>query len=130
MRSRRGLTLIEVLASLAILGSLLVIIVQSRSSHVRQWHQAQLKSEAVHAADRLLRSWWSNPAALPSNDTGTWEERWRWRTSIVATPALKDAALEAQLVRLEISEDGRPAAASLVRIDFFTLVEAPAEETP
>lgn len=126
MRSPRGLTLIEVLASLALLGTLLVALVQARGDHLRQWTLAQRKLEAVDAAERLLEAWWADPATLPRSGSGTLDGGWRWRTQVREAPALEHEALHAELVRLEVLEAEGPKV--LVTIDLF--VPRPPEPPP
>lgn len=52
-----GLTLIEVVAGMAIAGTLLVSVILSTSVHRRQVKRAMLKQEAIVALDRLLCAW-------------------------------------------------------------------------
>ena len=60
-----GLTLIEVVAAIAILGTVLVGITLSQSRHTRQLAAAQQQSAAAHAADQLISEWWTNTAGVP-----------------------------------------------------------------
>src|SRR5881394_3936045 len=54
---RRGATLIEVLAGLVILGTLLVAIAAARGRFARQWVEADRRLAAVRAADKMLADW-------------------------------------------------------------------------
>ncbi len=54
---RSGLTLIEVVAGMAIAGTLLVSVILATSVHRRQVKQSVLKQEAIVAVDRLLCAW-------------------------------------------------------------------------
>ncbi len=85
-RSRRvGLTLIEVVAAIVILGTILVGVVLARSRHTRQIRLAQRKATAVRLADRLLTDWWTDPNGVPVGQSGpvdpegtlVWETRER-----------------------------------------------------
>ncbi|HSW49057.1 MAG TPA: hypothetical protein VLH09_02730 [Bryobacteraceae bacterium] len=110
------MTLIEVLAGLAILASLLGAILLARSQHARQTVTAQRRLEAVQAADILLTGWWRDPQQFPRSASGpvTGNERLTWRTEIVNAPAA--SKLQVQIVRLEIrspSDPGKP----LVRVE-------------
>jgi prepilin-type N-terminal cleavage/methylation domain-containing protein len=104
----RGLTLIEVMAGLAILGTLLASLVVARGRYVHQWALATRKEEAVQAADRLLAAWWINPDKLPRNAAGDVPDgKLRWRTHVVESVAAED--LKVQIVRLELFETGNNA---------------------
>ncbi len=56
-RARRGLTLVEVVAGLALLATLLVSILMAYGLHSGQIRAAQDRLEAIHLADELLNSW-------------------------------------------------------------------------
>lgn len=55
--SRTGLTLIEVVAGLALMGTLLVAVLLGASSHLRQLRTARQKTSAIESLDRLLPFW-------------------------------------------------------------------------
>jgi hypothetical protein len=98
----RALTLIEVVASLAILGTLLVSMLMARQRYSRQWTLAVRKGEAVSAADQLLSEWWRDPRKLPLEGRGViaGHPDLMWRTRTMDN---RDAdALDAQVVRLEV----------------------------
>ena len=112
MKSRRcssrcgGFTLIEVLAGLAILGSLLVGLVLARRSLIDQQLRADRKLVAIDLADALLTSWAAQSvgtatwlASIPRDDQGDIHEAlteddigddgqagWRWRGTPVPAP--------------------------------------------
>lgn len=54
---RTGLTLIEVVAGLALMGTLLVTIILSANSHLRQLRTVERKKAAIESLDKLLASW-------------------------------------------------------------------------
>ncbi len=58
LTTRRGFTLIETLASLVILGSLLCSLVIARSNLVAQQRTAEKNIEANKVLDQLLTQWW------------------------------------------------------------------------
>jgi hypothetical protein len=64
------MTLIEVAAGLAILGTLMASLLVARSRYLRQWATAGRKQEAVIAADALLSAWWNQIETLPRHGTG------------------------------------------------------------
>jgi prepilin-type N-terminal cleavage/methylation domain-containing protein len=104
----RGLTLIEVMAGLAILGTLLASLVVVRGRYLRQWAFAGRKEKAVQVADRLLAAWWMNPDKLPRNGAGDVPNgKLRWRTYVVESAAAD--GLKVQIVRLELFETGNNA---------------------
>ncbi len=113
-----GLTLIEVVASLAILGSLLVAILQARGRSIQQWSAANRRIEAVAVADALLSQWWQKPEALPHQGTGqiAGDSRLAWRTRLMEEKSLEEFGLEK--VRLEImDQDAKEPNDPLVTVD-------------
>lgn len=110
-RGAEALTLIEILASLALLGSLLAAMLLARGQMAHQWRAAQEKLEAVEAADRLLEDWWvSGPvgvsgvagvAGVPRHDQGEIKDTdLHWRTEPLSVQPLED--LEVEVIRLEV----------------------------
>src|SRR5690349_364983 len=64
--ARRGTTLVEVIAALVILGTILAAMLIARGRFVRQDVQARRKIEAVRALDTLVDGWMNGPAsAIP-----------------------------------------------------------------
>ncbi|MEO1527310.1 MAG: type II secretion system protein [Planctomycetota bacterium] len=55
--SRRALTLIEVIAGLALMGTLLTVVLVAGSKHASQLKQAERKREATRRLDALLTHW-------------------------------------------------------------------------
>ncbi len=102
---RGGLTLIEVVAAIAILGTLLVVIVLAKSRHTRQLGQARQVAAAAAAADELIAGWWVRGPQIPINDSGRIEghEHLIWRTHVAGGNAL--AKLDAEIIRVEIRKD-------------------------
>lgn len=126
---RRGLTLVEVLASLAILGLLIGSVLVARARHVHQWALSQQKARAVAAADLLLAAWWSNPASLPSEGSGGLPgmPQALWNTRTIPDETLADLA--SVRVRFEVhstlrAERDEP----LVRVDL--ILPEPRKNTP
>ena len=104
-RRRCAFTLIEVLAGLTLLSTLLVAVVMARGRYVHQSVSAERRLEAVEVADELLTQWWQDPAAFPVDDSGTVNEDMRWRTRQLSQQDLED--LGAMVVRLELFVDDR-----------------------
>lgn len=102
-RSRlRGLTLIEVIAAIAILGTVLVGVVLSKARHTRQIALTRQHAAVVDAADALITGWWTSPEGVPIGGSGTidGEESLRWETRVVGNPAVE--GMGARVVRVEI----------------------------
>src|SRR4051812_18319241 len=102
---RAGLTLVEVVAGLALLSTLLVAVLSTKARVTRQWAHAQRKLEATAAADKLLAAWWATPAAFPRRSAGTvpGDGGLAWRTAPVANEVVRP--LGASVVRLEIIDE-------------------------
>lgn len=98
----RGLTLIEVLAGLALLAALLMTILTARSRAALQWSRANERIRAVEAADRLLSEWWQDPKSFPRAGEGVVAgvDGFRWRTRIVRNRVAE--RLSTEVVRLEV----------------------------
>jgi hypothetical protein len=111
---RSGLTLVEVVAGLALLATLLVAVLGTKARVTRQWAHANRKLEAVAAADRLLAAWWATPATFPRKNSGSvpGDAGLNWRTTPVGNDAVRP--LGASVVRLEIVDERQPAAAGAV----------------
>jgi hypothetical protein len=108
LRRRLALTLIEVVAGMTILGTVLASLIVARARYLEQWSRAERKQAAVEAADALLSSWCGGPAPSLRPATGELKEtHLLWRTSFVRNCP----ELDARIMRLEIfdAEDpGRP----------------------
>lgn len=96
------MTLIEVLAGLALLAALLMVLLTARTRATLQWTRANERLRAVQAADRLLADWWREPKDFPREGEGAipGAADLRWRTRIV--PDHGSAELRADIVRLEV----------------------------
>lgn len=110
-RSRRSspryeaMTLVEVLAGLALLGTVAASLVVARGNLIAQDGRARMTLESVAAAEDLLAEWWRNPTQFPRSATGACDtdRRLLWRTSIVPNEAA--AMINGQVVRLEIIDE-------------------------
>ncbi len=127
---RRGFTLIEVLAGLVLLGTLLAAATLAKSRFTRQLADADRRIEAVDAADQLLTGWWSDPQSLPRSGSGTAPGAdgliWQTRTATYAA----HPAFEVAVTRLEIYDQrAQVGDAPIVAVDVL-VPEAPAEEIP
>ena len=105
-RKRSGVTRIEVLAALALLGSLAVAMVLSRGRLREQHALAEKKLEAVEVADAMLSQWWEGenkqvPVDLSGDVAGF--PGWSWETESI--PDRELSRFDAQAVRLRILDN-------------------------
>lgn len=106
-RARRGTTLIEAVASLALLGALLTALLLARSRVTRQMAAADRRLAAVGTADTLLNQWWQG-GNLPRNSAGQTRDGFAWSTRVVRNAPAEQ--LGAAVLRLEVSDASpRPA---------------------
>ena len=104
-RSReRGLTLLEVVAAIAILGSLLVGLVMAKAAHTRQIAASRRQLEGARLADDLIASWWASGQPVQSGRTGTIgaDGQWAWETRAVDNSEIEK--LGARVVRVELRD--------------------------
>src|SRR4051812_30836583 len=98
-----GMTLIEVIAGLAILGTLAAMLAISRGRSLRQWREADERLAATRAVDALLDQWLSGPPrAIPINSQGAIQgaENCVWRTSLSPNPV--PAQLDSRVLRVDV----------------------------
>ncbi|CAN0317727.1 unnamed protein product, partial [Ectocarpus fasciculatus] len=98
-----GVTLIEVLAALALLGSLAVAMVLSRARLVEQHQRAEQKLQAVEVANDLQAGWWAeDPNAIPIETSGDIEDNpgWVWETEARKHRELESFAAQVVEVRI------------------------------
>ena len=101
-RKRSGLTLIEVVAGLALMATVLVGILEAGGRHVRQIKRAQRQLSAAAEADRLLTGMAGNFEQLPDNNTGTeCGDGLMWRTRLMENREARET-MNIAIVRLEI----------------------------
>src|SRR5688500_6139833 len=83
---RRGMTLVEVVGGLALLGTLLVAVLLARGRYIRQAAIADRRLQAVAAADALLAQWHQDPRSLPRAASGDvpGDGQFTWRTRTVS----------------------------------------------
>ena len=65
---RQGLTLIEVVAGLALMSSILVAVLFLKSRYARQQAIADHHLKSLSAADALLSIWWQDPKYFPRHE--------------------------------------------------------------
>lgn len=118
----RGMSLIEVVAALAVLGVLTTGLVHVQTACERQWRTALDTQEAVSVVDTMLGQWLSE-GGVPVDAVGTIVSRpgWRWRTERVRPFAIGEASLEQVRVRIERIGDDR----ELTAIDVLQALAPP-----
>ena len=100
---RPGATLIELLAGLVILGTLLVSIAAARGRFARQWVEADRRLSAVRAADKMLGQWMAGAEQnIPVQGQGDLPgvTKCTWRTREIRSQGAEE--LRARVVRLEV----------------------------
>ena len=127
-RRRRGLTLVEVVAGLALLAALLVAVLTAKARATRQLASANRRLEAVAAADRLLVGWWQDPAHFPRHASGRvpGENGFAWRTSPVRNDTVN--ALAASVIRLEVLDERAKPRSVLAFVEVVLDDERPADD--
>ena len=112
-----GVTLVEVMAGLALLGTLLVSMVLARGRLLEQKIQATRTLDAAAVAERVLAEWWQDPAAIPVGESGEIEgEGLLWRTERRGDVEAKKSG--AQVVRLELRRKEAGATQPLLQLEF------------
>lgn len=99
---RAGLTLVEVVAAIVILGTILVGIVLAKARHTRQLALAMQQQTAVQAADELLTGWWAVKQGVPVEARGQLDTTpaMIWQTHVVANPEAQQ--LGSRVVQLQV----------------------------
>ena len=100
-------TLVEVIAGIALLGTLLAGLMLGFSAHVRQYHAARLRIQAIEKLDRQLELWYADGGGLPIDSAGPLSSKppLTWRTSTVRSP--QAARLNAVIIRVEVRRPDR-----------------------
>jgi len=126
--ARPGLTLIEVLAALAILGGVLVAMLSTKTHALRQQSKSRQALAAAVVLDELVSTWVDHETGrliVPEETGGEIGDRWRWSLSPLGPVEPYQEILS--LVRVELYDDTprRPRAdhASL-SLDLVVAVEA------
>ncbi len=83
----RGLTLVEVLAALTLVGGLLAGAVMANGRFTRQRAAAEDRQAAIEALDAMLHQWWQDPETIPIDEAGHFDDKaLTWRTRQVTQP--------------------------------------------
>ena len=114
---RMAMTLVEIVAALALLSGVLVGILMATAGYTAQWSRAQKRIAAVAATDGLLKQWWRDVGRLPVDGTGTLpgEPELSWQTRRRNVNELD--GLGTIVVRLEVREHGAQVGEPLLMMD-------------
>ena len=126
---RRGVTLIEALAGLVILGTLLAAVTAGRSRANHQHAQAEQRLAASRALDALLADWHASPAsAVPLNASGVLSQSpgLAWRTTSRSDPSAK--SVHALITKVEVFDSGSRSRVPLLSIDLLVPEPRPATQ--
>ena len=117
---RRGLTLIEVVAGIALLSTLLVAILMSYQAHAGQVRSAKRRLAAIEFADQQMSAWTSQrrlPEIGRRGESADGEFLWR----VVSGASTEAQRFGLQVVRLEVLETRRDSASKiLATVEFLT----------
>ena len=117
---RRGTTLIEVLAGLVVLGTLLTSVAMARGRFLRTWADADKRLRAAKAADVMLEKWLAGPSdaiSVPASGSLDGSPGCTWRTVLLRDPSA--AKLQAVIVRLQVYEAGGETKSLILTVDFL-----------
>lgn len=106
---QHGVTLIEVVAAIALLATVAVLSLGAQNRLMRQWRDADQRQRAAQIADRLLEDWWSRGRSIPMRRQGEVEDHpgWIWQTAVRNEQYLALNGMD--VVKLEIySPQARP----------------------
>ncbi|MEL6498006.1 MAG: prepilin-type N-terminal cleavage/methylation domain-containing protein [Planctomycetota bacterium] len=119
--TRKGGTLIEVVAAIALLGSVLAAAVRGAGSQLRSMAESRERLAAVEAADRLLSDWSASggyPDATEGEIVGT---PLRYRLEESEWTSDDEHALSGRIVTLRVDRDGSDNV--LVEVDLLVPAE-------
>src|SRR5689334_22545670 len=117
---RSGVTLIEVLAGLVILGTLLLSIAAARGRFARQWAESDRHLTAVRAADKLLSDWMAGAEQnIPVQGQGDLPgvAKCSWRTREIRSQGAE--VLRSRVVRLEVFDGTSRSRDPLFYVEFL-----------
>jgi type II secretory pathway pseudopilin PulG len=124
----KGLTLVEVLASIVLATIAMTLVLVSINKHNRQMHLADQKQHAMDLLESKLAEWFDSGIAFPIDQTGyiPGEPDYFWKT--VSKPAFP-FGLEQQAIKLKVQiVYPQPSGKSLAQVELLvTQQELPAE---
>lgn len=125
----RGLSLIEVMLGMAILGLFLTSIFIAQARLIRQSVIAKNKANVITAVDALLASWTLDWQNLPAEDTGTFpgHDQWQWQTHLADDPQWAELGL--QKVELTVTENANDTVEPLLKMELALAIPRPEDQT-
>jgi type II secretory pathway pseudopilin PulG len=116
--NRKGLTLIEVIAGLLLMSTLLVGILTAGSRHMRQLRLAKQRLAAAAMADQLLTAWAQSEQNLAVGECDAPDTAGlAWRVRPVERPSSPES-LGVEIVRLEVFDaKADPTKQPLISVD-------------
>lgn len=128
--NNKALTLLEVVAAIAILATLLVAVLAAHDRLARQTKRGELRLAAIDTADTLLATWTStSPMQIPATRGETDSSpKLYWQVTAVPNPQLLEYGV--QVARLRVSDvesihDTRHP--PLAAVEFLTTAALPGE---
>lgn len=123
MPARRGTTLIEVIAALVILGTILAAMLIARGRFVTQEIQARRRTQATRALDAMVDGWMNGPvSAIPMQATGTFADSAQtWTTRVIRDPSAEQ--IGARVLRVDVFD--RSQRQPIVTLDLLIHAEQP-----
>jgi len=106
--SVRGFSLIEVVASLMLMGILMTSALMAYGSHAAQIRKANDRLAAIDACDALISDWMQRPSAFEGHTSGILnrpQQQYRWRRFVLNSHAAN--RFDAQVVRWEMYQQPR-----------------------
>lgn len=121
--NRNGLTLIEVIAGLLLMSTLLVGILTAGSQHMRQLRQAKLRLAAADVAEQALIGWAQSGNKLTAGQCAAPNaDGLAWRVRPIGKPDAPES-LGIEIVRLEVFDIKADEAKSpLISVDIVSKI--------
>jgi type II secretory pathway pseudopilin PulG len=117
-RNRRsGLSLLEVIAGIALLSTLLVSCMLAWSLHRRQIRVAELQIEAAELADQQLTLWYADKGRLPEQPAGSLMDHKTLKWTLEPVDEADDLPKGFQLKRLVVRDEQNH---GLLHVDLLT----------
>lgn len=106
-RNKTGLTLVEVVASLALASLAIVMILNAVTSHQRQLKRVALKKEATLLLESLLADWFESDEPLPVGQSGELSEdnQYFWK---VESQGSVNSTWKVRVIRVSILRNDDP----------------------
>jgi prepilin-type N-terminal cleavage/methylation domain-containing protein len=126
---RRGTTLIEVMAALVILGTIMASMLIARNRFTQQDAIATQKLRAIRALDMTVAQWMSGPAsAIPVHNREPLADvpGCFWQTTLVDQPAA--SLVKAKVMRVEVLAVNSPT--PLVSLELLIPADRSSEANP